>query len=580
MKATFSLPVLGFALSLCSQAFALPQSSDLATRDTADGACTNGPLTRACWSDGFSIATDFDQKFPTTGNTVTYNLEITNGTCNPDGHGERICFLINGQYPGPTIRASWGDFLSINVTNSMQDNGTSIHWHGVRQYNTPGADGVNGLSECPLAPGQSRMYEYNVTQFGTSWYHAHYSSQYGDGTVGTMIFDGPATANYDEDLGVYPINEWYYQTAFQINAIASINLQNKDPVPPADNLLINGTNQDANGNGNYSQVTVESGKKYRLRLINMSVDNYIQVSLDSHPFEVITADFVPIQPFAAEWLVMGIGQRYDVIITANQSAGNYWFRSNVSEACQSANNFYGRAIWSYSSEPVDTPYSTEFTEPTTCTEPGPLTPYWSQSVPSDDFQSSLQNMNVNLTQAVVVPNGNAIVVWSLNSSINVDWENPTMSYLLNGNTSYPQSINLVPTVSSGSWNYWLIQQADGIPPIPHPVHLHGHDFFVLGQGTGTYNANNASLNFDNPTRRDTATIYAGGWLALAFNSNNPGSWLMHCHIAWHISEGLGMQFLESPDSMVMPDKTTYDNECSAWSSYYQDAYYQKTDSGI
>ena len=55
---------------------------------------------------------------------------------------------------------------------------------------------------------------------------------------------------------------------------------------------------------------------------------------------------------------------------------------------------------------------------------------------------------------------------------------------------------------------------------------------------------------------------------------------MHCHIAWHISEGLGMQFLESPDSMVMPDKTTYDNECSAWSSYYQDAYYQKTDSGI
>lgn len=53
---------------------------------------------------------------------------------------------------------------------------------------------------------------------------------------------------------------------------------------------------------------MESGKKYRLRLINMSVDNYIQVSLDGHPFEVITADFIPIQPFAAEWLVMGIGQ--------------------------------------------------------------------------------------------------------------------------------------------------------------------------------------------------------------------------------------------------------------------------------
>lgn len=95
---------------------------------------------------------------------------------------------------------------------------------------------MNGVSECPLAPGNSRTYSFNVTQFGTSWYHAHYSSQYGDGTVGTMIFDGPATSNYDEDLGVYPINEWYYQTAFQMNAIASQNLQNKESVPPADNM--------------------------------------------------------------------------------------------------------------------------------------------------------------------------------------------------------------------------------------------------------------------------------------------------------------------------------------------------------
>lgn len=77
---------------------------------------------------GYSIATDFDQMFPTTGKTVSYTLEVTNTTCNPDGSGSRICMLVNGQYPGPTIRASWGDTLDITVKNSLQNNGTSIHF--------------------------------------------------------------------------------------------------------------------------------------------------------------------------------------------------------------------------------------------------------------------------------------------------------------------------------------------------------------------------------------------------------------------------------------------------------------------
>lgn len=73
----------------------------------ADSACKNGPLTRACWSNGYSIATDFDLKHPTTGVTVKYDLTISNTTCNQDGHGDKLCMLINGQYPGPTITANW-----------------------------------------------------------------------------------------------------------------------------------------------------------------------------------------------------------------------------------------------------------------------------------------------------------------------------------------------------------------------------------------------------------------------------------------------------------------------------------------
>lgn len=500
--------------------------SDLNELNIRDTACTNGPYTRACWKNGYSIATDFDQKFPTTGKTVSYNLEITNTTCNPDGHGERICLLFNNQYPGPVIRAEWGDTLSITVKNSMQDNGTSIHWHGVRQYHTPGEDGVNGLSECPIAPGSTRTYTFQVTQFGSSWYHSHYSSQYGDGVIGTIIFDGPASANYDIDLGTYTVNEWYYQTAWQINSIASQNLQQQGPPPDADNLLINGTNKNADGGGSYNKVSIKSGKKYRLRLVNPSVDNAIRVSLDNHPMQVMTSDFVPVVPFYTEWILLAIGQRYDVVIHANQTAGNYWFRANAAADCLSGNKLNGLAVWTYDSVQEADPTSTSYDEPNQCVEPTNLAPYWKQPVPSVALES---NLNVNLTGTQFVnEQGRTIVGWALNtSSMNIAWEKPTLSYIMEGNSSYPSNLNVIPTTNEGDWNYWLIETVQGLPPIPHPIHLHGHDFFVLGSGSGTYDPSSATLNWDTPTRRDTATMPGGGWLAIAFSSNNPGKSRLH-----------------------------------------------------
>jgi hypothetical protein len=88
-----------------------------------DKACSNGAFTRGCWSNGFSISTDFDEKWPNTGKVRSYHLEITNTTCAPDGI-TRDCLLLNGQYPGPTIVADWGDMIEVTVKNSMKNNGT------------------------------------------------------------------------------------------------------------------------------------------------------------------------------------------------------------------------------------------------------------------------------------------------------------------------------------------------------------------------------------------------------------------------------------------------------------------------
>ncbi|KAF2400757.1 hypothetical protein EJ06DRAFT_542895 [Trichodelitschia bisporula] len=572
--------------ALCSELQTPTSSTSATATPKTDSNCANGPLTRGCWGNGFSISTDFDTKWPTTGRTVSYNFEITNTTCSPDGSGAKICMLVNGQYPGPTIYANWGDMISVTVKNSLHDNGTSIHWHGIRQLNSNPQDGVNGITECPLAPGDTKQYLFQATQYGTTWYHSHYSSQYGDGLVGAIVINGPAVANYDIDMGPYVISDWYYQPVFRLEEIVNTNLQSASPPPPGDNILINGTNKNADGStGQYNTVQLTKGKKHRLRLINTSVDNQIRVSLDGHPFTVISSDLVPIHSFTANWLLLGVGQRYDVIITANQTGGNFWFRAEVAGDCFSANNGVGRSIFTYAGSAVATPNTNAAAQPAVCQDEGPLVPWWPTNVPSDAFNSQVRDLEVDINVEQLTTNGQNIVVWAVNlTAIDVDWRDPTLQYVVQGNSSYPHVYNLVELPTEGIWTYWVIQETSGTPvPIPHPIHLHGHDFFILGAKSGAIfnkDTDAASLNFANPPRRDVTFLPAGGWVVIAFPTDNPGAWLMHCHIAWHISEGLGVQFLESKSTIKLPD-ATWQKTCANWNAYYSgNPAYLKTDSGL
>lgn len=105
--------------------------------------------------------------------------------------------VVNGQYPGPTLVADWGDMIEVTVYNRLKTNGTDMHWHGFRQLGSNEMDGSPGVTECPIPPGGKKVYRFRATQYGTSWYHSHHSVQYGDGIVGPIIINGPASANYD-----------------------------------------------------------------------------------------------------------------------------------------------------------------------------------------------------------------------------------------------------------------------------------------------------------------------------------------------------------------------------------------------
>ncbi|KAK4554600.1 laccase, multicopper oxidase, benzenediol:oxygen oxidorectuctase [Recurvomyces mirabilis] len=551
---------------------------------TPTSTCTNSPSSRNCWSGGFSVETDFDTDWPNTGRTVSYNFDITNVTLAPDGF-TRPVLAINGQYPGPTIEANWGDMISVTVNNKLQNNGTSIHWHGIRQYHNNGQDGVPGVTECPLAPGQSKTYTFQATQYGSSWYHSHFSCQYGDGVVGQIMIHGPATANYDIELGPLPLTDWYYQT---VNYHASL-AEHQNALPPeADNALINGS-MTSNSGGKYALTPLTQGKKHRVRLMNTAVDNHFVVSLDGHQMQVIASDFVPVEPFLVDTLFIGIGQRYDVIITADQSPGAYWFRADIQDKAGCGSNFNNgniRSVFAYAGHETENPISTAHSYTQTCNDQSGLVPHWNSYVPTGKTGTFTELTTSQLQQNE--NDGSITVYWQINgSALSIDWDKPTLEYVRTGNSGFPSDSNLIQLPNANVWTYWVIQEVAGNPynvAVPHPIHLHGHDFYVLGTGTTTWTAAEANnLNYNNPTRRDVAMLPTNGWLALAFQTDNPGAWLMHCHIAWHADEGLAVQFLESASQIqnVGNIPSNFDSQCNAWESYYSNnpAYLQH-DSGI
>lgn len=83
------------------------------------------------------------------------------------------------------------------------------------------------------------------------------------------------------------------------------------------------------------------------------------------------------------------------------------------------------------------------------------------------------------------------------------------------------------------WSFFIIEDQNAPFSVTHPIHLHGHDFYVLGAGSGAFTST-SQLKFDNPPRRDVAMLPGQGWLVIGFVTDNPGAWLMHCHIVSYI----------------------------------------------
>lgn len=461
---------------------------------TNSSACSgNSANDRSVWCD-YDIDTNYYDEVPNTGVTVEYWFELQNVTTAPDGVS-RNALTVNGSFPGPTIFADWGDTVKVHLTNSLANNGTSLHFHGVRQNWTNSGtlihahhlclpladfpcteDGVASITQCPVAPDDSITYTWRATQYGSSWYHSHFSLQAWEGVLGGIVINGPATANYDEDLGIVLLNDWDHQTVDELYSYA----QTQGP-PTLDTGLINGTNVWEDG-GSYFETSVEEGKSYRMRLVNGAADTHFDFMIDNHTMQVIASDFVPIEPYYTDVLSIGMGQRYDVVVNANMSAvaDDFWIRAIPDSFCsENDNSNHIRGILHYGSS-TGTPQTSapDFDENNCAGESSEnIVPYLaidagSSADSSDDLAVTISTNSDNLFK------------WYIGgTTFLVDWSNPTAQQVLDNTTTFSDSSVAIELPTADEIYYLIIETTLAVP---HPIHIHVGTLIQLSDHTIAY----------------------------------------------------------------------------------------------
>ncbi|KAI4232458.1 MAG: hypothetical protein LQ349_004994 [Xanthoria aureola] len=554
----------------------------------------SGPLQNGFpWGPRTAARTNPYENSPTTGVVRYYDLTISRGYIAPDGVNKSV-ILINNQFPGPTLEANWGDTFSINVNNQITGpkEGTALHWHGLLQRNTPWYDGVPSVQQCPIAPGKSLRYEFKADLFGTSWYHSHYSAQYAGGAFGALIIHGPhENIFYDVDVGPVLLTDWYHKEYFEL--VKQVVSKTRGPPPFSNNNLINGkmdfdcSTIPAGGpactpNAGISKFNFTSGKTHRLRLINAGAEGIQRFSIDNHTMKVIAQDYVPVRPFDTKVVTLGIGQRTDVIVKANLPSDSVVFmRSNIPQRCSTATQPLAlAAIYYEKANRTKTPKSNPQTyDDSKCgnddlTISKPLFPF-------PALPNAATTLKLDITFG---PNATGFNLWYMNNvSFRANFDAPIFLLAAAGNTSYPFSPQwAVNNFGSNSSVRLIIRNRIGAN---HPMHLHGHNFFVLAEGQGEWDGK--ITNYPSTTRRDVQIVQGSkdkdtpGYLVLQYDTDNPGVWPFHCHIAWHVSAGLYVNLMEQPE--LIKKKTipqTIVQTCRDWSEYSGREVVEQIDSGL
>ncbi|KAG1888632.1 laccase [Suillus subluteus] len=440
-------------------------------------------------------------------------ITIGNKFIAPDGF-ERSATLVNGIFPGPLIAAQKGDDFAIEVVNELKDESmflsTSVHWHGLFENGTNYADGTSFAPSGIIVIIPSNMKC--------------------DGLRGPLVIydpQDPLAYMYDVDNAstVITLSDWYHVVAPVLRNIIGTT---------ANSTLINGLGRYAGGPmSELAVISVEQGKRYRMRLVSTSCDPNYHFSIDGHNLTVIEADGQLTAPLVVDELRIFAGQRYSVVLVADKLVDNYWVRSLPNLVNASYAGGTNSAILRYQGAPNVDPTTVNTTSATPLKE----TELHALINPGAPGIPEYGKADINLNLSVTSKGG----LFYVND---VQYNPPTVPVLLQILSGATEPSQLLPNGSV------IVLEANKVVELtlstsgaggPHPIHIHGHAFDVV------QSAGSKDFNYVNPVRRDVVSAGSRGeQMVIRWTTDNSGPWYLHCHIDWHLDAGFAVVMAESP----------------------------------
>jgi len=394
--------------------------------------------------------------------------------------------------PGPLIRIPQGQESVIQFHNAM-DEVSTVHWHGLRIDNA--MDGVPNLTQPPVLPGERFEYRLTPPDAGTYWYHSHYRSweQLAMGLAGPLIVTEAEPPLVDQDL-IFAIDDWRLDDDMQVDAQSLGSMHDWSHGGRMGNFItVNGESD--------KRFAVATGERIRLRLLNIANARIMSLLFSEYEISVIAVDGQPVKPFAPEAgrIVLAPGQRMDLIIDMSADPGH---RSLVE-----------LVVGEYAYEVASFDYG-----PTARRDHGLDAPIILPSNPlnhivlPDSFKhvpllmeggamggmrsARYEDKEMDIRELVKLRK-----VWAINGV--VDMSDQPLFRVRRGTAI---------SLDVKNDNNW-----------PHAMHLHGHHF----------------VHDKNPEFwRDTALFNRGEQGTMKFIADNPGKWLLHCHMVEHMAGGM------------------------------------------
>ncbi|XP_010937049.1 putative laccase-9 [Elaeis guineensis] len=521
-------------------------------------------------------------------------------------HTKKI-LTVNGQFPGPTIKARKGDTVIVRVYNHAGYNIT-LHWHGVDQPRNPWSDGPEYITQCPIQPGANFTYTILFSEEeGTIWWHAH--SDWDRATVHGAIIVYPrrgTTFPFPKPYKEIPIilGEWWNANVSEV--IADALRTGADP-QISDAYTVNGQPGDlynCSKPGTFKAL-VEYGKTYLLRVVNAAMNDELFFAIAGHRLTVVGTDASYTKPFTTDFIMITPGQTMDLLLEANQPVTNftnnryYMAASAYSNAVNvSFDNTITTAIIEYingtcnSSISPQLPYLPSYNDIDSATSfTANLRSLASKDHPVDVPQTIDERIIISVSVNEILcpnnscegPNNNRLAASLNNISFNFPLIDVLDAYYRNISgvygTGFPSQPPFYFNFTADNLPFSLVftrkatevrvleyntsleivfQGTNLLAGENHPMHLHGYSFYVVGRGFGNYDAEKdpESYNLVDPPLENTVGVPKNGWAAIRFRATNPGVWFMHCHLDRHSSWGMDAVFIvkngASPQARLLP----------------------------